>query len=325
MEFFRAKKAFNLMGWVKPIFSFSLIVTLISFYLIFHKGFVYGIDFAGGTVVQVKYDKPVQIDLLREKLKNTQFASAGIQEFGSPEEIILRLQNTTADVTKDTAEQVTAALQGTGNFEIRRVDMVGPKVGKELQTQGILALLLSVLGILIYVAFRFEWRYGIAAIIALVHDVVITAGMVSLFNVEFDLTVLAALLTILGFSINDTIVIFDRIRETIRESKDAARYSMADIINESVTNTLSRTILTVATVFFVILTLFLFGGEIIHGFSFAMLIGVIFGAYSSIFVASPFLIWFGYDVAKAKAGYAEKARRHAEKEKMRAQFEQGIV
>lgn len=313
------------MGWVKPIFSFSLIVTLIAFYLIFHKGFVYGIDFAGGTVVQVKYDKPVQIDLLREKLKNTQFASAGIQEFGSPEEIILRLQNTTADVTKDTAEQVSAALQGTGNFEIRRVDMVGPKVGKELQTQGILALLLSVLGILIYVAFRFEWRYGIAAIIALVHDVVITAGMVSLFNVEFDLTVLAALLTILGFSINDTIVIFDRIRETIRESKDATRYSMADIINESVTNTLSRTILTVATVFFVILTLFLFGGEIIHGFSFAMLIGVIFGAYSSIFVASPFLIWFGYDVAKAKAGYAEKARRHAEKEKMRAQFEQGIV
>jgi preprotein translocase subunit SecF len=325
MEFFRAKKAFNLMGWVKPVFSFSLLVTLISFYFIFHKGFVYGIDFAGGTVVQVKYDKPVQIDVLREKLKNTQFASAGIQEFGSPEEIILRLQNTTADVTKDTAQQVTAALQGTGKFEIRRVDMVGPKVGKELQTQGILALSLSVLGILIYVAFRFEWRYGIAAIIALVHDVVITAGMVSLFNVEFDLTVLAALLTILGFSINDTIVIFDRIRETIRESKDATRYSMTDIINESVTNTLSRTILTVATVFFVILTLFLFGGEIIHGFSFAMLIGVIFGAYSSIFVASPFLIWFGYDVAKAKAGYADKARRHAEKEKMRAQFEQGIV
>lgn len=325
MEFFRAKKAFNLMGLVKPIFTFSLIVTLISFYLIFNKGFVYGIDFAGGTVVQVKYDKPIQIDLLRDKLKNTQFASAGIQEFGSSSEIILRLQNTTADVTKDTAQQVTAALQGTGNFEIRRVDMVGPKVGKELQTQGIIALMVSVIGILIYVAFRFEWRYGVAAIIALVHDVVITAGMVSLFNVEFDLTVLAALLTILGFSINDTIVIFDRIRETIRDTKDASRYSLADIINESVTNTLSRTILTVATVFFVILTLFLFGGEIIHGFSFAMLIGVIFGAYSSIFVASPFLIWFGYDVAKAKAAHAEKARSRAEKEKMRAQFEQGIV
>jgi preprotein translocase subunit SecF len=325
MEFFRAKKAFNLMGWVKPIFTFSLLVTLISFYLIFHKGFVYGIDFAGGTVVQVKYDKPVEIDALREKLKNTPFASAGIQEFGSPREIILRLQNTTADVTKDTAQQVTTALQGTGNFEIRRVDMVGPKVGKELQTQGIIALTVSVIGILIYVAFRFEWRYGIAAIIALVHDVVITAGMVSLFNVEFDLTVLAALLTILGFSINDTIVIFDRIRETIRDAKTSDKYRMADLINESVTNTLSRTILTVATVFFVILTLFLFGGEIIHGFSFAMLIGVIFGAYSSIFVASPFLIWLGYDVAKAKAGYAEKARSRVEKERMRAQFEQGIV
>jgi preprotein translocase subunit SecF len=325
MEFFQAKKAFNLMGWVKPIFTFSLLVSILSVYLILTKGFVYGIDFAGGTVVQVKYDKPVQIDVLREKLKSTQFASAGIQEFGSSSEIVLRIQNTSGDVTKDTAQQVSNALRGSGNFEIRRVDMVGPKVGKELQTQGIIALLVSIVGILIYVAFRFEWRFAVASIIALVHDVLITAGMVSLFNVEFDLTVLAALLTILGFSINDTIVIFDRIRETIRDTKEASNYSMAMIINESVTNTLSRTILTVTTVFFVILTLFLFGGEIIHGFSFAMLIGVIFGAYSSIFVASPFLIWFGYDVAKAKAIEAEKKRAHAEKEKMRAQFEQGIV
>jgi preprotein translocase subunit SecF len=325
MEFFRAQKAFNLMGWVKPIFTFSLLVSLFSIYLIVTKGFVYGIDFAGGTVVQVKYDQPVHIDTLREKLKNTPFASAGIQEFGSSSEIILRLQHTSADMTKDTARQVSEALTGTGNFEIRRVDMVGPKVGSELRTQGAIALLVSVIGILLYVAFRFEWRFAVAAIIALVHDVLITAGMVSLFNVEFDLTVLAALLTVLGFSINDTIVIFDRIRETIRDTKETANYDIATIINESVTNTLSRTILTVTTVFFVVLTLFLFGGEIIHGFSFAMLIGVIFGAYSSIFVASPFLIWFGYDVAKAKAAEADKKRRHAEKEKMRSQFEQGIV
>lgn len=325
MEFFRAQKAFNLMGWVKPIFTFSLLVSLFSIYLIVTKGFVYGIDFAGGTVVQVKYDQPVHIDTLREKLKNTPFASAGIQEFGSSSEIVLRLQHTSADMTKDTARQVSEALTGTGNFEIRRVDMVGPKVGSELRTQGAIALLVSVIGILLYVAFRFEWRFAVAAIIALVHDVLITAGMVSLFNVEFDLTVLAALLTVLGFSINDTIVIFDRIRETIRDTKETANYDIATIINESVTNTLSRTILTVTTVFFVVLTLFLFGGEIIHGFSFAMLIGVIFGAYSSIFVASPFLIWFGYDVAKAKAAEADKKRRHAEKEKMRSQFEQGIV
>jgi preprotein translocase subunit SecF len=325
MEFFRAQKAFNLMGWVKPIFTFSLLVSLFSIYLIVTKGFVYGIDFAGGTVVQVKYDQPVHIDTLREKLKNTPFASAGIQEFGSSSEIVLRLQHTSADMTKDTARQVSEALTGTGNFEIRRVDMVGPKVGSELRTQGAIALLVSVIGILLYVAFRFEWRFAVAAIIALVHDVLITAGMVSLFNVEFDLTVLAALLTVLGFSINDTIVIFDRIRETIRDTKETANYDIATIINESVTNTLSRTILTVTTVFFVVLTLFLFGGEIIHGFSFAMLIGVIFGAYSSIFVASPFLIWFGYDVAKAKAAEADKKRRHAEKERMRSQFEQGIV
>jgi preprotein translocase subunit SecF len=325
MEFFKAQKAFNFMGWVKPIFTFSFLVTIIALYLIFQKGFVYGIDFAGGTVVQVKYDKPIQIDQIREHLQATQFASAGIQEFGSPEEIVLRLQNSTSDLTKDTALSVSEALKGTGNFEIRRVDIVGPKVGKELQTQGIVALLVSVLGILVYVAFRFEWRFGVAAIIALVHDVVITAGMVSLFEVEFDLTVLAALLTILGFSINDTIVIFDRIRETISDSKESVHYDLATLINESVTNTLSRTILTVTTVFFVILTLFLYGGEIIHGFSFAMLIGIIFGAYSSIFVASPFLLWFGYDVSKAKAAQAQRSRNAMEKEKMRAQFEQGIV
>ncbi|MDD5717084.1 MAG: protein translocase subunit SecF [Sulfuricurvum sp.] len=325
MEFFKVRQPFNFMGWVKPVFTFSFIVSILSIYLIMTKGFVFGIDFAGGTVVQVKYDKPVQIDVIRKHLSTTQFASAGIQEFGSPSEIVLRLQNTTGDVTKDTAKQVSDALNGTGTFEIRRVDMVGPKVGKELQTQGTIALLVSVIGILIYVAFRFEWRFAVAAIIALVHDVLITAGMVSLFNVEFDLTVLAALLTILGFSINDTIVIFDRIRETIHDVKEGTKYQISAIINESVTNTLSRTILTVATLFFVVLTLFIYGGEIIHGFSFAMLIGIIFGAYSSIFVASPFLIWFGYDVAKAKAVQAEKRRMQLEKDKMRAQFEQGTV
>ncbi|MGD9969898.1 MAG: protein translocase subunit SecF [Sulfuricurvum sp.] len=325
MEFFKAKQPYNFMGWVKPVFTFSLLVSILSIYLIMTKGFVFGIDFAGGTVVQVQYDKPVRIDEIRAHLAKTPFAGVGIQEFGSADEIVLRFQNTSAEITKDTAKQVSEALSGTGNFEVRRVDMVGPKVGKELQTQGTVALLVSVIGILIYVAFRFEWRFAVAAIIALVHDVLITAGMVSLFNVEFDLTVLAALLTILGFSINDTIVIFDRIRETIRDTKESGKYHLANLINESVTNTLSRTILTVATVFFVVLTLFLYGGEIIHGFSFAMLIGVIFGAYSSIFVASPFLMWFGYDIAKAKAIQAEKVRRAAEKERLRSQFEQGVV
>lgn len=325
MEFFKATKSFNFMGWVTPIFSFSFVVVALSVYIVLTKGFVYGIDFAGGTVVQVRYDKPVRIDAVRAHLATTPFASAGIQEFGSPEEIVLRLQGSSGDVKRDIGDQVKEALKGTGDFQIRRVDMVGPKVGKELQEKGWMALIVSTLGILVYIAFRFEWRFGIAAIIALAHDVIITAGAVSLFHVEFDLTVLAAFLTILGYSINDTIVIFDRIRETIAQTKETSRYHLATLINESVTNTLSRTILTVATVFFVVLTLFLYGGEIIHGFSFAMLAGVIFGAYSSIFIASPFLIWFGYDVARAKAKEAEKAKARAEKERMRAQFENGIV
>lgn len=325
MEFFKASKNINFMGMVKPVFTFSLLVTIVSFWLIFTKGFHFGIDFSGGTVIQVQYKNVAPIEEIRKHLESQGFQGAGIQEFGSPNEIVIRLQNGSSDVKRDMGDQMREVLAGTGDFQIRRVDMVGPKVGGELQEKGAMALIVATLGILIYVAFRFEWRFGVAAIIALVHDLVITAGMVSLFEVEFDLTVLAALLTILGFSINDTIVIFDRIRETIHDTKETSRYHLADLINESVTMTLSRTILTVATVFFVVLTLFLFGGEIIHGFSFAMLVGVIFGAYSSIFVASPFLIWFGYDIAKAKAKEVEKAKFKAEKDRMRAQFENGVV
>jgi preprotein translocase subunit SecF len=325
MELFKASKNINFMGMVKPIFTFSLLVSLISIYLLFTKGFVFGIDFSGGTVVQVQYEQNVNIEAVRKKLEETSFKGASIQEFGSPKEIVIRFHTSSGSLTGDVGDQISQALKGTGEYQVRRVEMVGPKVGKELQEKGLMALLVSTLGILIYVAFRFEWRFGVAAIIALLHDLLITAGMISLFEVEFDLTVLAALLTILGFSINDTIVIFDRIRESIHDAKENTHYYLADIVNESVTKTLSRTILTVATVFFVVVTLFFFGGEIIHGFSFAMLVGVIFGAYSSIFVASPFLIWFGYSVAQAKTKEAEKAKARAEREKMRAQFESGVV
>lgn len=325
MELFKASKNINFMGMVKPVFTFSLIVSIFSIYLLLTKGFVFGIEFSGGTVVQVQYTQPVNIDNVRSKLDVTQFKGATIQEFGSPREIVIRFHSASGSLTGDVGDQISQALKGTGEYQVRRVEMVGPKVGKELQEKGIMALLVSTIGILIYVAFRFEWRFGVAAIIALLHDLLITAGMISLFEVEFDLTVLAALLTILGFSINDTIVIFDRIRESIHDAKENTHYYLADIINESVTKTLSRTILTVATVFFVVVTLFFFGGEIIHGFSFAMLVGVIFGAYSSIFVASPFLIWFGYSVIQAKTKEAQKAKARAEREKMRAQFESGVV
>jgi preprotein translocase subunit SecF len=200
--------------------------------------------------------------------------------------------------------------------------MVGPKVGNELREKGLMAMLLSIAAILIYIAFRFEWRFGIASVLALVHDVSIALGMIALFRIDVNLDILAAILTIMGYSLNDTIIVFDRIREGIRESKIN---DLFQIINDSITKTLSRTTLTSLTTFFVVLTLYLFGGEIINGFSFTMLIGVIVGTYSSIFIASPLLKWLGFDVESYKLNEARKEKLRIEKEKMRAQFEGGVV
>ena len=213
-------------------------------------------------------------------------------------------------------------LKGSGNFEVRRVDIVGPKVGSELREKGIMAMLLAVMGILIYVSFRFEWRFALASVVALVHDVSIALGAISLFAIEVNLDILAAMLTILGYSLNDTIIVFDRIREGINKIKSAV---LAEVINESVTRTLSRTTLTSLTTFFVVLTLWMWGGEIIHGFGFTLLVGIIVGTYSSIFVASPVLIWLGFDIKAFRTKLSDKEKRRVEKERMRAQFEQGTM
>jgi len=323
MEFFRYKSALDFMGKSKKAIMFSLTLMLLSYAILAIKGFNYGIDFAGGTIVQVKYDKKAPIDAIREKLKgNKLFDNASITEFGSPNEIVIRMKTTEGSVSRDIGDVTRQALKGTGNFEIRRVDMVGPKVGNELREKGLMSMFLAIAGILIYVAFRFEWRFAVASILALVHDVSIASGFVALFGIDVNLDVLAALLTLLGYSLNDTIIVFDRIREGIVESKNV---TLKEIINESITRTLSRTTLTSLTTFFVIFTLFMFGGEIIHPFAFTMLIGIIVGTYSSIFVASPILLWFGFDVKKYHAKLAEKAKREAEKERMRAQYESGVM
>jgi preprotein translocase subunit SecF len=232
------------------------------------------------------------------------------------------MKSTTANVTVDIGDVTRQTLQGTGNYKIRRVDIVGPKVGSELKEKGIMSLLLAVLGILIYVAFRFEWRFAVASVIALVHDVSISLGAIALFGIDVNLDVLAAVLTILGYSLNDTIIVFDRIREGIVSSRNI---SLSDTINESITRTLARTTLTSLTTFFVVFTLFTFGGEIIHAFAFTLLVGIIVGTYSSIFVASPILLWFGFDVKKYHVKLAQKAKREAEKDNMRAQYESGVM
>ena len=323
MEFFRYTRTFNFMGKSKIAMIFSIILVLSSYALLATKGLNYGVDFAGGTIVQVKYDTTAPIDSMRERLKDNElFSGASITEFGSPDEVVIRMKSTTGNVTVDIGDVTREALKGSGNFEIRRVDIVGPKVGSELKEKGIMSLLLAILGILIYVAFRFEWRFAVASIVALVHDISLALGAITLVGLDVNLDVLAALLTILGYSLNDTIIVFDRIREGVTKSRNT---ELAETINESVTRTLARTTLTSLTTFFVVFTLFMFGGEIIHAFAFTLLVGVVVGTYSSVFVASPILLWFGFDVKNYHVKLAAKAKREADKQKMRDQFESGVM
>jgi preprotein translocase subunit SecF len=323
MEVFKYDKPLALMKQSKRFSILSVVLVVLSLGLIFTKGFNYGLDFAGGTLVQVHYDQKAPIQKIRTAITaDKNYEGASVTYFGSDNEIIIRTKNSSGSLGKDMGDTMRELLKGTGNFEVRRVDMVGAKVGSELREKGMMSLILAILGILIYVSIRFEWRFAIASVMALVHDVTIAMGAVVLFDVEVNLDTLAALLTILGYSLNDTIIVFDRIREGIQSSKESL---LDKIINESVTQTLSRTTLTSLTTFFVVLTLFVFGGEIIRGFSFTLLVGVIVGTYSSIFVASPILMWLGFSVKEFREKEAEKLKREKEKEKMRAMYEQGTI
>jgi preprotein translocase subunit SecF len=323
MEFFKYTKTYDFMSKKMITLVISLSLVIASFAVLATKGLNYGIDFAGGTVIQVKYDKAAPINEMRALIgTNELFEGASISEFGSPDEVVIRVRTSSSSVTSDMGDVAREVLKGSGNFEIRRVDIVGPKVGDELREKGIMAMVLAVIGILIYVSFRFEWRFALASVVALIHDVSIAMGAISLFAIEVNLDILAAMLTILGYSLNDTIIVFDRIREGINKIKSAV---LAVVINESVTRTLSRTTLTSLTTFFVVLTLWLWGGEIIHGFGFTLLVGIIVGTYSSIFVASPVLIWLGFDIKAFRTKQANKEQARIEKERMRAQFEQGTM
>ena len=323
MQIFSKDKTYDFMGKSNIFISISIVLILASYFFLYTKGLNYGIDFSGGTVVQVRYEKKAPIKKIRESItKEKAFANATITEFGSPNEIVIRFATTSGNVSTDAGDKIKNLLKGTGNFEIRRVDIVGPKVGGELREKGIMAMVMSILAILIYVGFRFEWRFALASVIALVHDISIAMGAIALFQVDFNLDVLAALLTLLGYSLNDTIIVFDRIREGIGDTKDM---NLFNVINDSVSKTLSRTILTSLTTFFVILTLFLLGGEIIYSFSFTLLVGIIVGTYSSVFVASPMLKWLGFNLKEYKEKQVAKEKRRIEREKMRAQYEKGLV
>lgn len=323
MEIFKSNKIYDFMGKRLIFLAISAVLVLTSIGLVVVKGLHFGIDFTGGTVVQVKYTQTAPISEIRKVLSTKEnFSKANVTKFGSDDEIIIKIQSTTSTLGSDIGDEIREILKSTGKFEIRRVDIVGAKVGGDLKKKGITALSLALIVILIYVSFRFEWRFAIASILALIHDVCIAIGAMSLFNVDVNLDILAAVLTILGYSLNDTIIVFDRIREGVKTSKEN---QLNEVVNESVSRTLSRTTLTSLTTFFVVLSLFLFGGEIIYGFSFTLLVGVVVGTYSSIFVAASFLVQLNFSISDYRKNEAEKLKRVKEKERLRAQFESGSV
>lgn len=323
MQIFDKDKVYNFMKIRHIMFVISAVFIAISMVLFFTRGFNYGIDFSGGTLVQIKYDQKAPLDEIRARLaKIESLKGASVTEFGSDKEITIRYAGASQSLGSNPGQTMAEILKGTGNLEVRRVDVVGPKVGNDLRKGAIMALSASIILILIYIAFRFEWRFALAAIASEFHDVLFVVGVIVLFRVDVNLEILAAVLTIIGYSLNDTIVIFDRIRESISTSKED---NITNIINESVSATLSRTILTSFTTLISVVILYLFGGDMIHGFAFVMMIGVIVGTFSSVFIAAQLLIILKFDVLKYRAMLAEKQKQAKEKERMRAMYEKGTV
>lgn len=323
MQFFSEKRIYNFMKMRFVALFICALLILATFFLLFQRGLQYGIDFSGGTLIQIQYEQKAPIAQIRQILAQTgEFQNLSVTEFGSDKEITIRFLGSSSNLGNDIGQSMSELLKDTGSFEIRRADVVGPKVGDELRQKGLMAIFVSLIAILIYIALRFEWRFALAAIITEIHDVFITIGAIMLFKIDVNLEILAAVLTVLGYSLNDKIIIFDRIREGIKTNK---QNNLALIINESVSATLSRTVITSGTSFATVLILYLFGGSMIEGFSLTLMVGIIIGTLSSIFVASPILLWFKFNVLAYRQKELEKVKKAQEKAKMRSLYEKGSV
>lgn len=289
IHLFRTQPDFDFMGkrWVG--FIFSIIATIAVIGLVMSKGLNLGIDFTGGILMEIHTEQEADLATMRNVLSDGEFGEISLQNSGSPNDVMIRIQVSHNDDQAKTVERVKELLASkiTG-ITYRKTDYVGPTVGHELMQSGIIATLLSFAAIMIYVWFRFEWQYGVGAILALLHDAVMVIGFFAVTRFEFGLTAIAAVLTIIGYSINDSVVIYDRIRENLRRFK---KKDINELLNLSINETLSRTILTATTTLLASLALFLFGGEVIHGFSGAMVFGVIIGTYSSIYISAPTLLY----------------------------------
>lgn len=291
MEIFRLKKDIPFMSYGRLTTAISLITFLLSIFFLAHRGLNLGVDFTGGTVMEVSYPQSADIGKIRSAVDSIGLKEATVQNFGTSKDVLIRLPVKQGLSSAQLSEQVLAALHhADSQVEMRRVEFVGPQVGQELYENGALALLLVSVGIMGYLAMRFEWRFAVAAIVANMHDVIIILGFFAFFQWEFNLTVLAAVLAVLGYSVNESVVVFDRVRENFRKMRKA---SVPEVINNAITRTMSRTVITHALTQTMVLSMLLFGGEVLHNFALALTIGILFGIYSSVLVASPIAMWLG--------------------------------
>ncbi|MFP6848943.1 MAG: protein translocase subunit SecF [Pseudomonas sp.] len=283
-------RTINFMGVRNIAFAFTVVLTVLSLVSLFAKGLNLGLDFTGGTQIELSYEQPADLGKVREQLSVAGYVDAVVQSFGATTDVVVRMQGNDPAL----GNKVAVVLRQAGEqLEVKKVEFVGPQVGEELRDQGGLGLLLALGGVMLYLAFRFQWKFGVAAIISLIHDVIVTLGILSFFQITFDLTVMAALLAIIGYSLNDTIVVFDRVRENFRVLRKA---TLIENINISTTQTLLRTMATSLSTLLAITALLLFAGDNLFGFSVALFIGVAAGTYSSIYIANVVLVWLDLTV-----------------------------
>ena len=305
MEFFKIRRTIPFMRHALVFNIISLVTFLLAVFFLAHKGLHFSVEFTGGTVMEISYKDTAEVDRIRSALDRAGFKDTAVQNFGSSRDVLIRMPLVQGQSSADLSQKVMATLKAENkDAELRRVEFVGPQVGKELAENGALALLVVSIGIVLYLALRFEWKFGLSAIIANLHDVVIILGFFALFQWEFSLPVLAAVLAVLGYSVNESVVVFDRVRENFRKMRKA---STPDVIDAAITGTISRTIITHGCTQIMVTTMLLFGGPALHYFALALTIGICFGIYSSVLVASPLLMWLKVD--RSQFTKVKKARR----------------
>ena len=280
-------RTINFMGVRNVAFGVTVLLTVLALFSWFHKGLNYGLDFTGGTLIELTYEKPADVTKVRAQLNEAGYNEAIVQSFGATTDLLVRMPGEDPQLGHQVAEALLK-VGGDNPASVKRVEFVGPQVGEELRDQGGLGMLMALAGIMVYLAFRFQWKFGVGAIVSLIHDVIVTVGILAYFQITFDLTVLAAVLAIIGYSLNDTIVVFDRVRENFRVLRKA---TLIENINISTTQTLLRTMATSISTLLAIAALMIFGGDNLWGFSLALFIGVLAGTYSSIYIANVVLIW----------------------------------